>query len=282
MKEELSPYLQREVEKSVEDWRSYDEIAERYDRVWSVRFEAVARRIWMLISPETGDAVLDIGTGTGIVPRTLWQSAQPSGLTVGCDRSFGMLRQARARVTGLRVLVADAAALPFKDESFTFATAGFVLSHVRDYPRALAEAHRVLKGRGMLAASSWAPPSDPYTTAWSEWLARAISKAEVERALAEVAPSESHFSQPGHLEAAFAQAGFSTVRSDIVDVELDCTAEQFIEDREFSSSGRLGRHLLGPDGWARFRAGVGEMFQSRFGSSCRYHRRALIAIGTKP
>jgi ubiquinone/menaquinone biosynthesis C-methylase UbiE len=282
VKKEPSSHLQREVEKPVEDWRSYDQIAERYDRAWFARFEAVARRISMLISPETGDTVLDIGTGTGIVPRSLWRSTPPSGLTVGCDRSTGMLRQARARMTGLRVLVADAAVLPFKDESFTFVTASFVLSHVPDYPRALAETHRVLKGQGTLAASSWAPPSDPYTTAWSEWLARAISKAEVERATAEVAPWESHFSEAGHLEAAFARAGFSVVRSDVVDVELDCTVEQFIQEREFSSSGRLGRHLLGPDGWARFRAGVGEMFQSRFGRSCRYQRRALIAIGTKP
>ncbi len=100
--------------------------------------------------------------------------------------------------------------------------------------------------------------------------------------MAEVAPSEGHFSEAGHLEAAFAQAGFSAIRSDIVDVEFDRTVEQFIEDRELSSSGRLGLHLLGPDGWARFRVAAGEMFQSRFGSSCRYHRRALIAIGTKP
>ncbi len=281
MKEESSPHLQCEVEKSVDDWRSYDQIAERYDRVWSARFEVVARRIWTLISPQADDTLLDIGTGTGVVPRTLRQFAPPSGLTVGCDRSIGMLRRARAQAPGLRVLVADATALPFRDESFNVVTASFVLSHVPDYLKALAEALRVLKRQGTLAASSWAPPSDPYTAAWSEWLAAAISKAEVERAMAEVAPSESHFSEPGHLEAAFAQAGFSAIRSDVVDVEFDRTVEQFIEDRELSSSGRLGLHLLGPDGWARFRVAAGEMFQSRFGSSCRYHRRALIAIGRK-
>ena len=265
-----------------EDWRSYDEIAERYDRVWSARFEPVARRIWTLISPQTSDTLLDIGTGTGIVPRTLRQFAQTSGVTVGCDRSIGMLRRARAQVAGLRVVLADATALPFKDETFTVATASFVLSHVPDYERALAEAHRVMKGQGVLAASSWAPPSDPYTAAWSESLAAAISQAELERATAEVAPWENHFSQAGHLEAAFAQAGFSAVRSDSVDLEFDFTVEHFIEDRELSSSGRLGRHRLGPDGWAGFRAAAREMFHGRFGPSFRYHRGALIAMGRKP
>jgi len=265
-----------------EDWRSYDEIAERYDRVWSARFEPVARRIWTLISPQTSDTVLDIGTGTGIVPKTLRQFAQPSGLTVGCDRSIGMLRRARAQVAGLRVILADATALPFKDDSFTITTASFVLSHLGDYPRALAEVHRVLERRGMLAASSWAPPSDRYTTAWSESLAAAISQTELERATAEVAPWENHFSEAGQLEAALARAGFSAIRSASVDLEFNFTVEHFIEDRELSSSGRLGLHLLGPDGWARFRAAAREMFHSRFGPSFQYHRRALIAVGRKP
>jgi ubiquinone/menaquinone biosynthesis C-methylase UbiE len=265
----------------VGDWRSYDDIAERYDQVWSARFETVARRIWALIPPNVGDTVLDIGTGTGIVSKTLSEIAQGAGLTVGCDRSAGMLLRARARVAGLRVLVADATALPFRGESFDVATASFVLSHVRDYPSALAETLRVLKPSGILAVSNWAPPSDPHTTAWSEWLAEAISKPEAERGLAEVAPWEGHFSQQGTLEAALTRAGFSPVGSDAVDVESDFTVEQFVEDRELSSGGRLAFHLLGADGWARFRAAASNMFHNRFGSSFRYHRRAFIVIARK-
>jgi len=266
----------------VSDWRSYDEIAERYDRVWSARFEAVARHIWALVPHRAGDKVLDIGTGTGIVPMTVGEVAQASGLVVGCDPSAGMLLRARARVAGLRVLVADATALPFRGESFDLATASFVLSHVRDYPRALAEALRVLKPSGMLAVSNWAPPSDSYGPAWSECLAEAISKPEAERALAEVAPWEDHFSQQGHLESALTQTGFSLVGSDAVESEFAFTVDQFLEDRELSSGGRLGLHLLGADGWARFRAAASDMFHTRFGSSFRYHRRALIVIGRKP
>lgn len=270
-----------EVETTVGDWRSYDEIADRYDQVWSARFEAVARRIWALIHPRAGNRVLDIGSGTGIVPLTLCEAAQASGLTVGCDRSRQMLLRAGARVAGLRVLVADATALPFQGESFDVATASFVLSHIRDYPSALADILRVLKPSGRLAVSSWAPPTDPYSLAWSECLAKAISKPEAERALAEVAPWESHFSQQGHLEAALTRAGFYPVGSDVVDVESDFTVDQFLEDRELSSGGRLGRHILGADGWARFRAASGDIFQARFGSLFRYHRRAWIVIARK-
>jgi ubiquinone/menaquinone biosynthesis C-methylase UbiE len=266
----------------VGDWRSYDDIAERYDRAWSARFEAVARQIWVLVPPHAGDKVLDIGTGTGIVPRTLAEVAPGAGLTVGCDRSRGMLLRARKRLAGVCVLVADATALPFRDESFHLATASFVLSHIRDYPGALAETFRVLKPSGRLALSSWAPPSDPYSTAWGEWLAEAISKPEAERAMAEVAPWEDHFSREGALEAALSRAGFSPVGSDSVDVESSSTVGQFMEDRELTSEGRLARHLLGGEGWARARAAARDRFHARFGSSFRYHRRAFIVVARKP
>jgi len=266
----------------VSDWRSYDEIAERYDRVWSARFEAVAQRIWSLMPPRENDRMLDIGTGTGILPMALSKAGQAFGLTVGCDRSAGMVLRARARVAGLDVLVADAISLPFQDGSFDVATASFVLSHIGDYPRALAEALRVLKPSGMLAVSNWARPSDPYSPAWSECLAEAISKPEAERALAEVAPWENYFSEEGHLAAALTKAGFSLLGCDVVDVESTFTIEQFLEDRELSSGGRLGLHLLGAEGWARFHAAATHTFQTRFGSSFRYQRRAIIVIGSKP
>jgi len=265
----------------VSDWRSYDEIAEDYDRIWSPRFEAAARGMWALMPARASDKVLDIGTGTGIVPMALYETGRSPRLMVGCDRSAGMLRRARARMPGLHVLVADAAALPLRSASFDRATAAFVLSHVRDYRCALAEALRVLQPSGTLALSNWAPPSDPYSPAWNELLAKAISKEEAERALLEVAPWETYFSETGRLEAALAEAGFSVVQLESVELELTLTAEQFIEDRELSSGGRLASRLLGPEGWARFRSDACDVLHSRFGSSLRYRRCALVAVGRK-
>ncbi len=263
------------------DWRSYDEIAERYDKVWSARFEPVARRIWALMAPRAGDRVLDIGTGTGIVPRILSEVAPAPGMVAGCDLSTGMLLRARAQVEGMYVLAADATALPFQDESFHLVTASFVLSHVREYASALAEARRVLKPSGTIAVTSWAPPSDPQSAAWSDCLAEAISKPQAEGASAEVAPCEDHFSQRGALEEALSRAGFFTLRSDAVTVEAHLTVDQFLEDRELSSGGRLGLYLLGADGWKRLYAAARKMFQARFGSSFRYRRSAFVVIARK-
>ena len=264
------------------DWRSYDEIANDYDRVWSARFEAVARQIAALMSSCTKDRLLDIGTGTGIVPATLSKVIGAPRVSIGCDLSIGMLRQAKARTPGLHVAVANAISLPFGDESFDIAAASFVLSHVRHYRQALAEAHRVLKPSGVLAVSNWASFSDPYSQAWSECLAEAITKTEVERALTEVAPCETYFSQEWSLEAALIEAGFSVLRSDALDLQFTLTVEQFVEDREINSGGRLGRHLLGAGRWAKFHASVIDTFHTRFGASVQYSRRSLIVIGRRP
>ncbi len=263
-------------------WQSYDNIAERYDPVWSARFEAVARRIGILLAPSHDESVLDIGTGTGIVPRIIAGLASGTGLMAGCDRSAGMLMRARERVAGLRVLVADATALPFAGESFHLATASFVLSHIHDYPRALAEALRVLRPSGRLAVSSWAPPSDPYSTAWDECLADAVDREEATRAVAEFVPWEDHFSQEKALEAALESAGFATLSSETVDVESSVTVDHFVEDRELSGRGRWARHVLGAERWARVRAAARERLGACFGSPIRYRRRAFVVIARKP
>jgi ubiquinone/menaquinone biosynthesis C-methylase UbiE len=270
-----------EIVKSVHDWRSYTEIADHYDRVWSARFEAVARHIWARVPLNSADQLLDIGTGTGVVLRIRPEVAGGAGLMAGCDRSSAMLERARSNVAGLRVLVADATAMPLRDESFNVITSSFVLSHIQNYPIALAEMRRILKPGGTVAVSSWAPPSDPYSAAWNQRLAGAISKSAVEQAWAEVIPWEEHFSKRGALEEALTTADFLRADSIAVDVESNFTVSQFIEDREMSLSGRFGLHLLGPEGWERFRSDVARELHSHFGPSFHYCRGAFIATARK-
>ena len=264
------------------DWRSYDRIAKDYDRVWATRFARVARGMaGMMPAGCAPRALLDIGTGTGIVPSTFAGIFKTLDAFAGCDLSLVMLQQAKARLTDLRVVAADAAAVPFKSETFDVVTAGFVLSHIREYRRALNEVHRVLRANRLIAASSWTSTVDEYSQAWSGCLAEAISKAEAERALNEVAALENYFSQEGNLEAAFTESGFSVVHAGAVDLDVHLSVEQFVEDREINSGGRLGRHLLGNDKWLNFRDGAINILRARFGDTVRYSRRALVVIGQK-
>lgn len=169
---------------SLTNWRSYDNIARRYDGVWGGRFEAVARRIWELISPAAGAIVLDIGTGTGIVPHTLGARLRELSGVIGCDRSVGMLSMASVRMPNMRLVTAEAMNLPFREATFHVATASFVLSHLSDYRAGLLEAYRVLKPGAIFAMASWAADTDAYSEAWAQLLTEAVSKERLQEAVA--------------------------------------------------------------------------------------------------
>jgi ubiquinone/menaquinone biosynthesis C-methylase UbiE len=264
----------------VNDWSRYDRIVDRYDERWGGRFEAVARRIWTIIRPQSGVRALDIGTGSGIVPRALQAAVNDVGLAVGCDPSLAMLRQAAKRVSNLHVISADAAALPFADRTFNVVTACFVLSHLPDYGAALAEAYRVLRPGGAIAVSNWLTVPNPHGTAWSELLSE-ISPDLAQRALAVVAPSEIPLSQDGELENAVRNVGFDSVTPHTLDVVTPATPESWIADRELDSGGRLASSLLAHADWARFKARAILIMRQRFGERFQIARRALIVTGRR-
>lgn len=261
-------------------WPSYDGIAARYDNVWGGRFEAVARLIWERVSPGPGALVLDVGTGTGIVPHAMDEArlSAISGVT-GCDRSAGMLSMAKARMPALRLVVAEASTLPFRQAVFDVATASFVLSHLRDYGAALAEAHRVLKPGGTFVMTSWAADTDVPGEAWRELLAEAVSSDRLREAVAQVAPSESSFESAAAVEHALRGAAFSVVEAHAVTLECRLSLEQYLADRELSSGGRFARHALGDAGWARFVAHAREELGRRFGPLVSFPRGVLIGVG---
>jgi ubiquinone/menaquinone biosynthesis C-methylase UbiE len=275
-------YLKEQLGTRVGDWQSYDNLADCYDEIWGSRFEQIARRIWALVSPPEQLCSLDIGTGTGAVPLTLREFVRQPGLTIGCDRSVGMLRRATLRVPGLYAVAADATALPFAGSIFDVVTASFVLSHILDDQGALRETFRVLKPAGVAVLSNWGPASDPYGPLWSELLASAISRSAVDDAIRHVTPNEAIYSQPEGLEKAFSSAGFVPLGTHTVELVLPMSPELFVKDRELSSSGRLGSHLLGPAEWRRFTVMATQTFGQRFGREFVYTRRALIAVGKKP
>lgn len=261
-------------------WPSYDGIAARYDNVWGGRFEAVARLIWERVSPGPGALVLDVGTGTGIVPHAMDEArlSAISGVT-GCDRSAGMLSMAKARMPALRLVIAEASMLPFRQAVFDLATASFVLSHLRDYGAALAEAHRVLKPGGTFVMTSWAADTDVPGEAWRELLAEAVSSDRLREAVAQVAPSESSFESAAAVEYALRGAAFSVVEAHAVTLECRLSLEQYLADRELSSGGRFARHALGDAGWARFVAHAREELGRRFGPLVSFPRGVLIGVG---
>ena len=106
---------------------------------------------------EPGEAVLDLGCGTGYDAFVAAQLVGPTGRVVGIDLSPEMLAMAKAgqAETGFPQVEFHEAAvevLPFADRSFDIALSNGVLNLVPDKPAALREIFRVLRPGGRLQA----------------------------------------------------------------------------------------------------------------------------------
>jgi SAM-dependent methyltransferase len=100
--------------------------------------------------PEPGARTLDLGCGEGRLSRFL----RSRGYRVaGVDASPSMVRLAVSHDDAVPAVLADAAALPFPDETFDLVVAYMSLHDMDRMPEAVAEAGRVLEPGGRLCAA---------------------------------------------------------------------------------------------------------------------------------
>jgi ubiquinone/menaquinone biosynthesis C-methylase UbiE len=110
-----------------------------------------------LAQVRTGQRVLDVACGTGVVTRLLADRVGPSGRVVGLDLSPVMLAAARARVRNANVEWREASAqsIPLPDGAFDAVVCQQGLQFFPDKAMALAEMRRVLVPGGRLALAVW-------------------------------------------------------------------------------------------------------------------------------
>jgi len=104
------------------------------------------------LGPE--DHLLDVGCGGGILLRDALRAGAEA---TGVDHSEEMVRLARERAPGARVVLADAGQLPFGDAAFSAAAMAIVLIFLEEPVGVLRECRRVLTPGGRLAAYTTAP-----------------------------------------------------------------------------------------------------------------------------
>ncbi len=97
------------------------------------------------------ESMLDIGCGNGLCLGAL-RGRGHRGPVFGADLSVGMVRSARPLAGEGPLLVSDAQALPFSDDSFDVTLAMHMLYHVPDRGLAIRELRRVLRPGGVALA----------------------------------------------------------------------------------------------------------------------------------
>ena len=139
------------------DWRTYDDVAETYERVHAIRFAEVARDLVAQTGFDAGARVLDVGTGTGVAAQV---AADAGAQVVGIDESLGMLRIARRERPKVPTVAAEAIDEPFRSSSFDAVIGSFVLAHFNKVETALFDTNRVLRVGGRIGFTSWADGVD--------------------------------------------------------------------------------------------------------------------------
>jgi len=118
----------------------------------------VRARIADALKLRPGEAIVDVGCGTGTALFELVDRLADEGRAVGVDASAEMVAVAEQRRPSLvEIVCASATALPFADGVFDAYRAERVYQHLDEPRLALAEARRVLRsgGRLVLAEPDW-------------------------------------------------------------------------------------------------------------------------------
>ena len=142
---ELAPHYQATMDRELRQF-------------WGLTYKEFIRRLIGAAAVKPGESVLDLATGTAMLPRVLLSRADKCSRVIGLDITPAMLRQAHEAMRGtglaarLGLLCGSAMALPLAAGTFDVALCGLGTHHM-DVPAMLSEARRVLKAGGRLVVS---------------------------------------------------------------------------------------------------------------------------------
>lgn len=142
------------------------QMRERQQAVWSqgdwpdfaTLIQPVAEEIAEAVGVGSGDALLDVATGSGNVA---FAAARRGARVTGLDIVPDLVEAARARFAGERLegefVVGHAEELPFEDDSFDRVTSSFGAMFAPRQELAAAELARVVRPGGRIAVTAWTP-----------------------------------------------------------------------------------------------------------------------------
>jgi SAM-dependent methyltransferase len=195
----------------------------------------VAARSLERLALVAGEAVLEVGCGTGVFLPGLATLVGPAGRVVGLDHAPAFLAQSRERLATadlagrVELVEADAQHLPFDDATFDAAHCERVLMHVEDPAGAIREMQRVVRPGGRLVVAE----------VFAAGATLEHPDAEATRQINEVMVSGIRNGSMGiQLRGLFVEAGLTDVDGDVVGL-----FETELDQEEFDEFGRIARDL---------------------------------------
>jgi ubiquinone/menaquinone biosynthesis C-methylase UbiE len=143
---------------------TFSELAPRYEEVvdlelnrfWGWRYEDFVDHLIEVTPIQQDDHILDIATGTTVIPRKIADQLKTNNPIHGLDITLAMLKRAKDILAegysteDFCLACANALSMPYKNEVFSVALCGLATHHM-DARTLLSEMERVLKEDGELA-----------------------------------------------------------------------------------------------------------------------------------
>jgi ubiquinone/menaquinone biosynthesis C-methylase UbiE len=262
----------------------YDRVAPEYDAWAGGLHGRVAAKLVDVATPRRGDAVLDVGCGTGLVTHLLAEKVGAKGSVVGIDLSGRMLGLARLSARPNTKFMAMAAEhVVFRDRSFDLITYGQSLPYLVDPLASLGEAARLLRPGGRVALSLH---RRSLQTEAQDLFHKVLGDLAIRHHLRipEHSPERSEYGEREKLPQLLGDLGFEKIRmTEMVTGGRTQTPREWTQ--LMAASGPLPNTLLrvlGPRLRTEFETileeGMAELGEGAF----RYHFAFIFAVGVLP
>jgi ubiquinone/menaquinone biosynthesis C-methylase UbiE len=156
---------------------AFSEIASHYENVvdgelrnfWGWSYEGFIDNLIRLTPLDDQDRVLDVATGTSVIPLKLTARQQYRGQITGLDITYAMLTQGKKKITAssanerISLVCANALAMPFRSSWYDVIVCGLATHHL-DVGVLLDEMYRLLRPGGRLTiadvggSAAWRQP----------------------------------------------------------------------------------------------------------------------------
>lgn len=214
----MKPELQRRVQRYGWDYSS-----PHYERGWQKQLWPAQKRLLDMADLKSGEQVLDISCGTGLVTFPIAKAVGEDGQVTGVDLSEKMIEQAESeaedkRISNVSFHHMDAEELDLPDSSFDVAINSLGLMYYPDPDKAVSEMYRVLKPGGRAVALVWGRRS---ACGWAD-----IFPIVDRRVESDVCPLFFQLGTGENLRQTFERAGFDKVKTDRLNVSLDYKTDE--------------------------------------------------------